>query len=256
MTMKTKDRWNIKATRELIIQNFGLSQLALTQPAIRSVLARQEHARYHFWEIKDLLDKEIRNEYDRRTFYDAVFLVDSEGRGRIDDCMVKVEAHMMACAQTIHAIGDTLAHLLYFSLGLGIHNPMPSKKVDLINITKKLETLAKDKIAYQQIFELLTEMQAAPILIKLSALVNHSKHRAIPEPIMAVDEEINEQLFSLQFGDFSYSEISYPREDMQNFLEPAFNQTSQYVDAIGKEINEVLRCLTAEVDTPNKKELH
>jgi hypothetical protein len=239
-TPSDADRWHIEKTRELVCQQYGAAQLALVRPSIRSVFARMDHAQYHFREARAVLQQTIDERFDRQELYDAVLFVDPQGRQAIDNGLMKVEAHMMASAQAIHAVADTLAHVVYFALGLNFPQSWNERKVDLETIAKAVKGLQQGRPSYPTVSFALDTLRSNDSFKAVHAIVNHSKHRGIPEPVLALQDDNSDRLYDMQFGHFMYDDSYQPRTEMKELLEPAYAAVLRAVIDTGNAINEVL----------------
>lgn len=239
-TPSDADRWHIEKTRELVCRQYGAAQLALVRPSMRSVLARMDHARYHFREARAVLQQTIDERFDREKLYDAVLFVDPQGWQAIENGLIKVEAHMMASAQAIHAVADTLAHVVYFSLGLNLPKPWKDREVDLRKVMEAVNGLRQNRPSYQAVFSVLETLRSNDPFKAVHAIVNHSKHRGIPEPVLALQDDNSDRLYDMQFGHFMYDDSYQPRTEIKELLEPAYAAVSRAVIDTGNAINEVL----------------
>ena len=129
-------QWNIQLSRNLIKQRHGVAQLALARNALRAVTVRLDHARYHFLELKRLLREHIDDELVEQNLYD-IALPGGKGWDALQEGLVKVEAHMIACAQSVHAVPDALAHLAFFAAGLNFaQKPLREENVSIVIVRR------------------------------------------------------------------------------------------------------------------------
>jgi hypothetical protein len=233
-------RWNIAETRRLISELYGNHQLEIAKPALSSVVARLGHARYHFQEIKALLSQTLGQQFDMKRLYEAVFFVDPKARDDLDECTFKVEAHMVACAQAIHSIPDTLAHVVYYGLALNRLWNWQARVISYKKLLAKLEKLNSDTGQYQSVLTALKHISTTKEFEEIEATANHHKHRGIPETLLALQPEGSVQPYAMEFGSFNYLDTFYPNKEISELLAPAYDAMSQSVVATGNAINAVL----------------
>jgi hypothetical protein len=230
--------WNIEQTRELIESYYGYNQLQLARPSMRAAYVRLQHARYHLEEVKKLLKTHID---DRLETTDIIMLTmpqDLNAWSEVSNWLMKVEAQMIACAQSIHAIPDTLAHVIYFALGLNLDpNSLKERNINVQNIAK---TLAKLGSNYAEIRRTLCSLDEDPSFTRLDAFTNHAKHRGMPEPILSILFNDPNIPYEMQFGEFAYDGEKHSQRELEEVLAPAYQAASTTVVAVGNAINSVM----------------
>lgn len=230
--------WNIEQTRELIESCYGRNQLQLARPSLRAAHVRLQHARYHFEEAKKLLKTHID---DRLETTDIIMLTmpqDLNEWNEISNWLMKVEAQMIACAQSIHSIPDTLAHVIYFALGLNLGpNSLKERSINVWNIA---ETLIKLGPIYSEIRSSLCSLGEDPSFTRLAAFTNHAKHRGTPQPRLSILFENPGIPYEMEFGEFLYDGEKYPERELEEVLAPAYHTASTTVVAVGNAINSVM----------------
>ncbi len=232
------DRWDRSKTQRLIQERLGRAQLEDAKHCLRSVDARMRHSAYHFQEAKALLRENIDECLDTEKLFNIALLVDLDGRQKLDKCLLKVEAHMIACAQAIHAIPDILSHVVYFALGLNLgHSPLKGRDVTLYKVIKALSVNPASYVAVTSVLEKLVTDTA---FTALEAAVNHGKHRGVPDPVLALAAPGSPSLYSMEFGAFVYGDFHHPQREMTELLAPAFAAVSRAVVDTGNAINAVL----------------
>ena len=81
-------RWNKRRTESLIKEHFGHSQAVLAWQSIRSVDARQQHAKYHYSEVRQLLRSAIDDKVDAgKSLYAVTWFEMDDGNGFMDALM-------------------------------------------------------------------------------------------------------------------------------------------------------------------------
>ena len=229
--------WHIKATRELIGRRHGPNQLMLVRNAIRASTVRLDHARYHFHELKRLLREHIDEKLVERDIYDLA-LPGAPGWDALEEGLVQVEAHMIACAQAIHAVPDALAHLAFFSAGLNLL-PKPIRE-DRVSLKVLLQAGALSGVGWLDVEACLADLASDPAFIALDAVVNYNKHRGLPDPALQLEPDDHPAPYAMQFESFSYGGSLRPRVEVEKLLAPAYAAVSQGAVRTGNAINSQL----------------
>lgn len=166
-------------------------------------------------------------------------MVDVEGWQKIDGCLIKVEAHWVASAQAIHALADTLAHFIYFALGLNLPRPWREQDISFKNLIVELKKPDRFPESYGAVLSELEKLLGAEEFKTIDAFVNHNKHRGIPEPVLAVEPDEN-RLYAVKHGDFIYRSSPYPSKEIEALLAPAYKAVSRAVVDTGNSVNAAL----------------
>lgn len=231
-------RWDIALTRELIGKKHGSTQIDLMRNCLRSVSERQLHARYHFQEARSLMAGQIDTRLPKESIYKITWPTTAEDRMAFQNCFMKVEAHVIACAQAIHAIADNLAHVAYFALGvnLGPHS-MQERDVTLRTVVSVVKAHYVNAAEVAAILGVLRDDQAFQIV---DAFVNIAKHRGFAETQINIEPPNSQAPYRLEFGSFSYRDTSHPERDIEEVLAPSYASVSQAVVQCGNAVNTVL----------------
>jgi len=151
---------------------------------------------------------------------------------------MKVEAHMIACAQSIHSIPDTLAHVIYFALGLNLGpNSLKERSINARNIAA---TLTKLGPIYSEIRRPLCSLKNDSSFIKMDSFTNHAKHRGTREPRLSILFENPRTPYEMEFGEFVYDGEEHPQRELEEVLAHAYRATSTAVVAVGNALNSVM----------------
>jgi len=75
----------------------------------------------------------------------------------LDDGLAMAEANVLACAQAIHTIPDSLAHVLYYALGLNLEaSKLEHREISVGSVTKRLPA---NSDPYSLVLRLLSEFK-------------------------------------------------------------------------------------------------
>ena len=231
-------RWNISETRKLVEARYGRAQITLARHCLRSVTERLRHGQYHFQEARALLKSHIDDRLPSESIYTLAWPTDPEAWSDLDHCLMKVEAHMIACAQAVHSLADTLAHVVYYSLGL---NSSPTELLEqVVSVDTVLEALATLSPARSAVAAPLASLRTDPAFVLVAAIVNHSKHRGFPESRLSIEPAHTEAPYAMEFGAFAYKKQQYAEREIAEALAPGYEAASRAVVDTGNAINHVL----------------
>jgi hypothetical protein len=238
----------IDETQKLVLSLYGRSQLDLVRPCLESVEERQNYARFHYYEIRDLLDRFVSTRLKATSLLDSkldMFLgLDDEAMDEFHIFSTKIGAHFTACIQCLHAVADILGHALYYALAINLSpKPLPEKfyASDVLARIKGNPELAPVHALFCSLF-------ADGNFDQLAALVNLSKHRSVVRPFLKEDlKGLAPQRHMLKVPSFTHKGRSsdkdreYPEVSIKDFLEPEYDRCSVLVIEIGNALNAVLR---------------
>lgn len=231
-------RWHVEETRRLITEHYGVAQMALAHDSFRATTHRLTHAQYHFQEAKRLLNERIDAHLDKQNIVTLTFPTTYEDWSDLNDCLMMVEAHMLACAQAIHSIPDTLAHVVYYALGLNLSpQHLSDRNISARTVRELLRKLVGPYTPVLNCIEVL--LQNAPFQ-RINALVNYTKHRGAVEPNLWVEPIDNGAPYVMKFGAFAYDNFSHPQREIEELIAPAYEAASHAVVDTGNAINCVL----------------
>ena len=230
--------WDIAETRRLIEYHHGREQLDLAKPSLRSVNERLRHARYHFQEAKRLLKTHIDDRFEGEDVFKLMFPEGLEEWNALDEWFMKVEANMIACAQSIHSIPDTLAHVIHFALGLN-RGDKPQRERD-VNARSVATALAARAPAYLEVEHTFRAIKDNLSFAMLNAVVNHTKHRGAIKPQLSLMPSDRPAPYAMEFGPFAYDNVKYPQRELEEVLAPSYEAASHVIVATGNAINSVL----------------
>jgi hypothetical protein len=231
-------RWHISETKQLIEQRHGSNQLLLARHCLRSVNERLRHARYHYQEAKRNLKEHIDDQLSCQSIHALTWATKAETRDELDDCLMKVEAHMIACAQAIHSIADNLAHVVYYALGLNL--PPHSIKVKSVTIRRIAQVLSEKETPFTAIARPLQALLLEQSFATVDAMVNVTKHRGLSESRLSIEPPDRETPYAMEFGAFSYDGKEFPAREIEDVLAPAYAAASRAVIDTGNALNTAL----------------
>lgn len=227
--------WDLEKTGLLIGARFGQAQSELLHPCLQSIADRKIFASYHFMEQRRLLKEKIDDRLAGRHVLQVILPLNGENEQVMRELTKLVAANVVACLQSLHCLGDTLSHAVYYACGLNLaDSPISESNIDLPRVERALSEIPE----YSEIRSILSEIVLASEFIYLSALVNHSKHRSIIAAKLHVDATGTATApYSLRFPEFKHKGVTYPARDVESFLEPCYSFLSIQIVKIGHALN-------------------
>lgn len=231
--------WDRDETKYLVEFNFGKAQAELAYRSMNSAIDRQEYARYHYHNAKNLFEACV-GKFDSPVHFSKVSTGGNEdAREEFNQCIWEIGAHVTACVQSLHAMGDIFAHAIYFALGYNLKQPPPlfERKICLYAVKRVLATPEHQNLAQE-----LNLLASGDDFAYLGALSNHSKHRSLIRSGLWVDltgEKLDP--YTLEFQGFIYDKKPYSRRLVLPFLQSEFDRQSLRIFGIGNVLNSVLK---------------
>jgi hypothetical protein len=230
--------WDVKATKELILSLYGKEQYIKAQQSLNSSLQRRDFARFHYFVIFDRwgthLD-DIKNEDPINIVLACADEVVSDRRAQRMD---ELAAHVHSCVHSLHTIPDTMAHAIYYGLGLNLSLPLKERKITAAAIARGLDSDGSLK----RMGDLFRSIYASGEFTYLDALNNHGKHRSMVQPATWFDmTEKSTQPITLEFSEFSYDGVSYARREIKPVLSSEYERISKSIVDCGVELMSVLK---------------
>jgi hypothetical protein len=229
--------WSIADTRSHVANRFGESQLEKVSPSLHAMAQRQAYARYHFQEVRRLLEN-----FQSLHLADKPLLVvahgpDESARNAFQTVMFETGAHALACILSIHAIADVTAFAVYQALGYGLSATAGRERK--ISATKLHPDLRRTS-GHEGIADLLEKLINDTSYKHICALANHSKHQGLVRPALNEDwTGEREQRYELRFAAFKHNGKPFPECELTSLLKPAYAIASSTVIDIGNQINSI-----------------
>ena len=232
--------WDRDETRELVAFSYGKAQAELAYQSMNSTIDRQEYARYHYHNAKNLFDEYVGKLHSPESFVKVSLGGGDEGKqDELHQCIWEIGAHVTACVQSLHAIADILAHAIYYALCYNLKpSPLSERDIYLNAVKRKLEQTAEhNNLAHE-----LASLASGDDFAYLGALANHSKHRSLIRSGLCVDLTGKKlEPYTLEFQEFIYDKKPYPRRAILPFLQSEFDRQSLRVFEAGNVLNSVLK---------------
>lgn len=224
-------KWDLKALRDDVTALHGHELERELAPCLQSIVKRQSYAQYHFAEAHRLTADDLSSRDQGAILTELILPTDPEKYEDFHRRREHAEAHYLALMQSMHAIGDTLAHVIYFALGM---NSLAPRDITMRRVQKLLEP--------GPIKAAVTRMAADSDLDYLAEVVNHSKHCSVIGTPLSVDMTGNDpQSHGLRLIAFQREGGHHPQRWVEPFVKLAFAQQSVHVVDIGLLLNAEVR---------------
>jgi len=227
--------WDRDEARELVAFCFGKAQAELTYQSLNSTIDRQEYARYHYHNAKNLFDAHI-EKFDSPIDFMKSSVEGSEEQNR---CILEMGANVTACVQSLHAIADIFAYATYHALGYNLKpSPLSERSININSVKCALQLTPEHQSLVQELALLVSGEDYA----YLNALTNRSKHRSlIRTPLWGDLTGKKLEPYTLEFQEFSFNNTSYPRRLALPLLQSEFDRQSSRIFEAGSALNSVLK---------------
>jgi hypothetical protein len=230
--------WNLEETRNHVAHSYGDAQLYVVRKCLESIIDRQRYAAYHFQEYHRLLSEHIDDRLTSKSIYEITLPFEQKQYAEYNLCLTRVSANIVACVQSMHSLGDILAHVVYFALCMNI-GQSKLKEQD-VSLSTVIRLLKQDQV-FVELTTILDGILRHPEFIYLNALVDHSKHRSIIDTVLSVDPPAEGRPpYTLLFEAFTYRDKLYPQREIQPFIEPVYAWLSHEVVICGNALNRIL----------------
>lgn len=240
--------WDRDEARKLVALRYGKTQAELACQSMNSTIDRQEYARYHYRNAKNLFETCV-GKFDSPVNLLKISTGGNEdARDEFNQCIWEIGAHVTACVQSLHAMGDIFAHAIYYALGynLKLSPPLLERKICLYAVKRELDRT----LEHQDIAQELDLLASGDDFAYLGALSNHSKHRSLIRSGLWVDftgEKLDP--YTLEFQGFIYDKKPYSRRLVLPFLQSEFDRQSLRIFEIGDVLNSVLKSDSSRVQS-------
>lgn len=238
---RAKRRWNLGALRTAVEGLYGAPQRWRLQQCLESLIDRQFFARMQYQAAAKLLSEFFADRsIDDEAMVNLAFGLDQDVHGEFMNTNKRAEGHIVACIESMHAVSDTLGHVLYFALALDRTASLSPHRVNLHRVADELAKGSDTK----RLHRYLSKLTGAADYDHLSAATNHCKHRSlvgVPYTFFTSDEPHHGlQLRAFNYGRSQGAVRDYPSVKVEDFLRREYRRQSVLSIAIGRELNRVV----------------
>jgi hypothetical protein len=231
--------WSLDQLRQEVERAFGREQRLLLEPCVQSVADRLIIARYHHDQAEKLINDAVG---DKEIPELVGWMLGSSNSEKQNYAWVRLQsnAHVIACIQSVHCLADTLAHTVYFGMGLNL-NPMTKMRERSINARNVIKALHDNSIKAP----FLTLLDHANFLY-LDALVNRSKHRSIVAVQYSIDlgpDHVEPP--GLKFAAFEHDGKAYPNSWVKATISGEYKRQDEIIRTTGRALNDAVAAMPA-----------
>jgi len=223
--MKKIENQNMKANllqlKELANKKVTSAISKKIELIIESLHDRQDFARYHFYEYKDVMHT-LNN--DKLKIEQALQINNKNKKDAI-----AIKANITACMQNIHITHDILAYLIATVLNLDLNE----REISFVKVKEKSSSFINLK-------KLLEDFSGHNDYKYLISYSNHTKHR------FHIDSKLTfhftqDKHYTAIFEKFSFKGNSYTEQAIESFLVREFNREQKLIIAIENELINILQ---------------
>lgn len=229
--------WDMEATRQLVWEVYGEAQARRAAPSVRSLSDRLAFAQWHYSDVQEILREFTSETLRERSVIE--YVADGEkANDTFSAFMVRISAYVTAFVQTLHALEDIAAHMVYFSLALDCGSaPLKGREISGYRVQK----LIGARPAWKGLHSCLANFDHSNEARHLDALANLSKHRNIVIPRLTEDFTGETDRYRITLNDVKYEGEHFPAVAFSKFATEEFHRASLLVVDLGNELNTVLR---------------
>jgi hypothetical protein len=187
-----------------------------------------------------LLKEFLQHRDDQSSLIKLILGVNHEEYGEFYTRQKQAEAHVIACMQSMHALSDTLGHVIYFATGQNrdVNTCLDPKSISIYSIQAGLErdpTITEMRC-------LTKELTDHPDYQYLSDFVNHSKHRSVIGTSFTISlVETADKPYGLELKAFEHNGRVYGKRWVDSTLESEYGRQATLVISIGEALNQWVR---------------
>lgn len=232
--------WNLKQLRDEVERRFGVQQRELLSPCLDSIVARKFYARFHFQEGMRLIQEFLKDRDDQRSLIPLILGAEMEEYDEFYVRRKQAEAHVVACMQSMHALSDTLGHVLYFASGQNLdpETQLDPRKVSIHSVRVALKR-DPSAVALEKLVGILIDHSDYRYL---ADVVNHSKHRSVIGTSFTVNlTEDADQPYGLELRAFEHESRKYPKQRVESILTREYGRQAALIIQAGEALNRWVR---------------
>jgi hypothetical protein len=204
----------VDETQQNLRKVYGIDRAELIWNSLNSAYDRLLFARHHLLLLRKTAPSAVNQGLQAFGFLSAFDSEDDVG-ALFSQSMHQIKMHVTDCIQHMHAIGDTVAFIVYFFVQVPEKKPLEKKDITLSSVRKLLKNslvLPDENVFLKQLSKLADEKSYS----YLADLNNHAKHRSIVKPAVNLsDGEVSEDE-QTDLLIFPMVEINKPSASLQN----------------------------------------
>lgn len=234
--------WLVQELFDDVLLLQGQERAAELKLSVASVPQRYYFAKYHLDEANKLVEG-VTSTLDEMTMFAWMLDASPYETNSINVVVFKAAAHLMACVQNLHLLGDLFGYAIHLALLDPILSARATIRTRSPYGSEVLARLSPESGLRDVYSQLLNGGEAEYI----KALSNCAKHRSLINPRFTMDftGESNPPN-GLKFQAFRYGKMDYPTTWAIPLLKGEIRRSGQLIESVGQALNlEVRQALGA-----------
>jgi hypothetical protein len=228
------EEWNFQSFLDKVRHLYGSHQRDLLQPCLSSITIKTDYIRYHYEEINKLEKRLLGGKpTTEKRLLKAGWFFTKDARKEL--IKIDMRANVQAIVFNLHSLGDVIAHIIYYSLGMNRDNStyLNEDKISLSTVKDKLKNVQPNGV-----LELILNLMKNPHYEYLAGLCNVSKHRSIVRSGYVC--HIKDGWTEFAFEHFEYKGHRYETRPCNAFFKEAFNFILEVFFKISHQLEKVV----------------
>lgn len=225
--------WNLEALRDAVEKLHGPAQKKAINPSLNSLVLRMKFVSYHYHEAARLLANATAPHTGSGAMA-RLLLGNDAASEQFEDARLQATAHITSCVQSMHSVADTLAHTVYFALGMNLAQATRLKP-RLIGMARVIQLLPIGPL-----HDLIKTLVEHDDFRYFSALNNLGKHHSIVDTPYSLDLEQDGRPHGLVFVSFENDTKSFEERWAMHALKLEGARQSLLIIEIGRSLNAAL----------------
>lgn len=230
--------WKIGSLKEKIRAVGSESQAAQLTDALESIVDRQFMCNYHRNTFKVAYDEFLPSNSNDRDVMLAVLDDNPDGRVKRMEMHTACAANAIGYMQCAHAVVDTLAHVIYYSLSFdeSEETELAPHRINMKTVHGKLSDPRFEKLE-----SYIAAWMSLPKYDYLVDITNQTKHRSLVSTLLNADPKLeSDRLHGLKFKSFTKDGREYDEIFIGEFFEDFNDDFFSSVVDIGMELNRLV----------------
>lgn len=219
---------------------FGREQASLLSSSLASIFENYDFARYHYQEVKRLINNHMTGKEHPSEYVMLVLTRDIQVLNSEQEFKLAYRANVLALLKNLHSISDFLAHVIYYAFGLNIDKNtfIESEKLNLYQVKRSL----KKRKEFSEILDVLEQLTNHHDYNYLKKIVNYTKHRSNILSNHSYDpNKCGEEIYKFSFKPFDlYGEVP-----VNDFLNREYNRENALIIELGNMLNQTVSGMLA-----------
>ena len=235
--------WDLEELRRAVEKRYDSKQRDLLDPVLQSIADRRYFASYHHGQALKLIAEHL-DDKDEAGRLKLEFGVTADKSVAYRTAKLQAYAHVVASLQSVHSLSDTLAHAIYFSLGINL-DPLKAPRQRDVNLGWVIGRMSELPNCCG-IADTLRRLRNNDDFRYLGHVVNRSKHQSVVRA--GVTQHLGESArtpWTLELQSFEFdrggARHSYPSRAVDPFLPDEFLRQTKLIVEVGQLLNKLVQ---------------